>query len=86
MDPNQTFKITFWLYHLPVSKKCMEFYFNLLAFKKELTEKGTMSEDGWISWGYFDFSMAAQELANLGYTSVFDMGGIVDWPYGTVMD
>ncbi len=31
-------------------------------------------------------AQAAQALANLGYTSVYDIGGIVDWPYGTVTD
>jgi len=27
---------------------------------------------------------AAAELARLGYTNVFDFGGIINWPYGTV--
>lgn len=27
---------------------------------------------------------AAQGLASLGYTRVYDMGGIIDWPYPTV--
>ena len=27
---------------------------------------------------------AAEILAGLGYTSVYDLGGIIDWPYGTV--
>ena len=27
---------------------------------------------------------AAQLLASLGYERVYDMGGIVDWPYGTI--
>ena len=27
---------------------------------------------------------AAQKLAALGYTRVYDFGGIVDWPYDTV--
>lgn len=27
---------------------------------------------------------AAHRLAALGYTNVYDFGGIVDWPYGTV--
>ena len=27
---------------------------------------------------------AAEKLAALGYTNVYDFGGIVDWPYGTV--
>lgn len=27
---------------------------------------------------------AAQELAALGYTQVYDFGGIVDWPYATI--
>lgn len=26
---------------------------------------------------------AAAELASLGYTNVFEFGGIIDWPYGT---
>lgn len=27
---------------------------------------------------------AAEELARLGYTQVYDLGGIVDWPYEVV--
>jgi len=27
---------------------------------------------------------AAKRLAKMGYTQVFDMGGLVTWPYGTV--
>ena len=27
---------------------------------------------------------AARELADLGYTRVFDLGGIIDWPYEVV--
>ena len=27
---------------------------------------------------------AAEKLVALGYTNVYDFGGIVDWPYGTV--
>ena len=27
---------------------------------------------------------AARRLVNMGYTNVYDFGGIVDWPYGTV--
>jgi len=27
---------------------------------------------------------ASKTLADLGYTNVYDMGGIVDWPYDTV--
>jgi len=27
---------------------------------------------------------AAHALADMGYTRVYDFGGIVDWPYGTV--
>lgn len=29
-------------------------------------------------------AIAAEELANMGYTNVYDFGGIVDWPYETV--
>ena len=29
-------------------------------------------------------AQAAQILANLGYTNVFDIGGIIDWEYGIV--
>ena len=29
-------------------------------------------------------SAAAHTLVGLGYTNVYDMGGISDWPYGTV--
>lgn len=28
--------------------------------------------------------IAARELINMGYTSVYDIGGILDWPYETV--
>lgn len=28
-------------------------------------------------------AQAAKKLADLGYTNVFDFGGIIDWPYGT---
>lgn len=27
---------------------------------------------------------ASKELVSMGYTRVYDLGGIVDWPYGTV--
>lgn len=27
---------------------------------------------------------SAQKLADMGYTNVFDFGGIIDWPYQTV--
>ncbi len=27
--------------------------------------------------------IAAEMLAGMGYTQVFDLGGIIDWPYGT---
>jgi len=29
-------------------------------------------------------SAAAHTLVDMGYTNVFDLGGILDWPYGTV--
>jgi rhodanese-related sulfurtransferase len=29
-------------------------------------------------------STAAHTLVSLGYTNVYDMGGIMNWPYGTV--
>lgn len=29
-------------------------------------------------------ALAAQELISLGYTNVFDLGGIIDWPYEVV--
>jgi phage shock protein E len=29
-------------------------------------------------------AQAAKKLVDLGYTNVFDFGGIIDWPYGTV--
>ncbi len=29
---------------------------------------------------------AAEKLLALGYTQVYDFGGIVDWPYGTVAE
>ena len=29
-------------------------------------------------------SVAAATLASLGYTRIFDLGGIASWPYGTV--
>lgn len=29
-------------------------------------------------------AIAAQSLIDLGYTAVFDLGGIQSWPYGTV--
>jgi len=28
---------------------------------------------------------AAQELVEMGYTSVYDFGGILDWPFDTVL-
>lgn len=28
--------------------------------------------------------LAAQALADLGYTNIFEFGGIIDWPYETV--
>ncbi|MCL2493307.1 MAG: rhodanese-like domain-containing protein [Clostridiales bacterium] len=31
-------------------------------------------------------SAAAHTLVSLGYTAVYDMGGISDWPYGMVND
>jgi len=30
-------------------------------------------------------AIAAQALADLGYTHVMDMGGLQDWPYGGVV-
>ncbi len=27
-------------------------------------------------------ALAADELVKMGYTQVFDLGGIIDWPYG----
>ena len=27
---------------------------------------------------------AAEKLADMGYNNVYDFGGIIDWPYGTV--
>ena len=29
-------------------------------------------------------AIAANELLELGYTNVFDFGGIIDWPYDTI--
>lgn len=29
-------------------------------------------------------ALAAQKLSELGYTKVYDFGGIIDWPYETV--
>jgi len=29
---------------------------------------------------------AAKALVAMGYTNVYDMGGIIDWPYGTVSE
>ncbi len=31
-------------------------------------------------------AIAAQNLTNLGYTKVYDFGGIIDWPYEVVRD
>ncbi|MCL2832194.1 MAG: rhodanese-like domain-containing protein [Treponema sp.] len=31
-------------------------------------------------------SGAAKVLAGLGYTNIYDLGGIINWPYGTVTD
>lgn len=31
-------------------------------------------------------ALAANELIDMGYTSVYDFGGIVDWPYETIHD
>lgn len=31
-------------------------------------------------------ALAAQDLIDLGYKSVYDFGGIIDWPYDTVTD
>ena len=30
--------------------------------------------------------LAAGELVSLGYTNVFDLGGIINWPYQTISD
>lgn len=29
--------------------------------------------------------MAAEELCKLGYTNVYDIGGLIAWPYGLIM-
>ena len=29
---------------------------------------------------------AARILAELGYTKIYDLGGIINWPYGTVKE
>lgn len=31
-------------------------------------------------------ALAASDLASLGYTNVYDFGGIIDWPYEVVTD
>jgi len=31
-------------------------------------------------------AQAAKDLINMDYTNVFDFGGIIDWPYGTVSE
>ena len=31
-------------------------------------------------------ALAAKELVGMGYTNVFDFGGIIDWPYGTLSE
>ncbi len=31
-------------------------------------------------------AQAANKLVDMGYTAVYDFGGVVDWPYGTVTD
>jgi rhodanese-related sulfurtransferase len=31
-------------------------------------------------------AIAAKELAEMGYTKVYDLGGLESWPYGTVKD
>ena len=31
-------------------------------------------------------AMSAQELADAGYTNVYDFGGIIDWEYETVKE
>jgi rhodanese-related sulfurtransferase len=31
-------------------------------------------------------ALAAQNLSDLGYTSVYDFGGIIDWPYEVVTE
>jgi len=30
--------------------------------------------------------IAAEALVSMGYTEVYDLGGIIDWPYGTTME
>ena len=29
---------------------------------------------------------AAEKLISLGYNNVYDFGGIIDWPYGSITD
>lgn len=31
-------------------------------------------------------ALAAQKLSELGYTNIYDFGGIIDWPYETVTE
>lgn len=31
-------------------------------------------------------ALAAQALSELGYTKIYDFGGIIDWPYDVVVD
>lgn len=31
-------------------------------------------------------AQAAKDLAEMGYTKVYDFGGIIDWPYGMISD
>jgi len=31
-------------------------------------------------------ALAAKDLVSLGYTKVYDFGGIIDWPYDTISD
>ncbi|MDR0516341.1 MAG: rhodanese-like domain-containing protein [Fibromonadaceae bacterium] len=49
-----------------------------------LTDKGTIVLVYCKSGGRS--ASAAKEFIKLGYSSVYDLGGIDDWPYGTVGD
>jgi rhodanese-related sulfurtransferase len=31
-------------------------------------------------------ALAAEALSNLGYTNIYDFGGIIDWPYEVVTE
>jgi len=53
-------------------------------YEIEEKAKDVLPDPGALILVYCRSAAAAQKLLDLGYTNVYDFGGILDWPYETV--